>query len=341
MLQHLESLFKDVFHRVMGQTVDYVFPRITWQDSMDLYGCDKPDLRFGMPIRDVTELAKECSFTVFHKVAESGGKVRALNCKGCAETFTRTTIETLTDHAISCGAKGMAWILIHKDGEVNSILQKYFTKEQWLRLLKELDAENGDFILFCADRFPVVCRTLCALRLEVGDMLGLRRKEDYRFCFVTDFPQFEWSEDEKRWVATHHPFTMPYEEDMQYLFSDPGRVRSQAYDVVLNGTELGSGSVRIHRSDIQATMFRALGFTEESARERFGFLIDAFRYGTPPHAGFAFGLDRFVMLLLGAESLRDVIAFPKVRDASCLMTGAPGMVDDEQLEVLKLTAAAG
>ena len=172
-------------------------------------------------------------------------------------------------------------------------------------------------------------------------MLGLRPKDVYQFCFVTDFPQFEWSEDEQRWVATHHPFTMPYEEDMQYLFTDPGRVRSQAYDVVLNGTALGSGSVRIHRSDIQATMFRALGFTEESARERFGFLIDAFRYGTPPHAGFAFGLDRFVMLLLGAESLRDVIAFPKVRDASCLMTGAPGHVDDEQLEVLKLSTSAG
>jgi len=205
--------------------------------------------------------------------------------------------------------------------------------------LTALDAEDGDFILFCADKYDVVCRTLCGLRLEVGDMLGLRDKDDYQFCFVTDFPQFEWSEEEQRFMATHHPFTMPYEEDMQYLFTDPGRVRSQAYDVVLNGTELGSGSVRIHRSDIQATMFRALGFTEESARERFGFLIDAFQYGTPPHAGFAFGLDRFVMLLLGAESLRDVIAFPKVRDASCLMTSAPGTVDPEQLEVLKLGTA--
>ena len=340
-LQHLEKLFKTVFHDVMGRTVDYTFPRLTWQESMDWYGCDKPDLRFGMRIRDVTELASRCTFSVFRKVADQGGKVRALNCKGCGDKFTRTTIETLTDHAVSYGAKGMAWILIHESGEVNSILQKYFTKAQWQELLTALDAENGDFILFCADKFEVVCRTLCGLRLEVGDMLGLRPKDDYQFCFVTDFPEFEWSEDEQRWVATHHPFTMPYEEDMQYLFTDPGRVRSQAYDVVLNGTELGSGSIRIHRADVQATMFRALGFTEESARQRFGFLIDAFQYGTPPHGGFAFGLDRFVMLLLGADSLRDVIAFPKVRDASCLMTGAPDFVDAEQLEVLKLGVAAG
>ncbi len=340
-LVHLEKMFKAVFHDVTGRTVEYDFPRITWQDSMDLYGCDKPDLRFGMQIRDITPLAQRCSFSVFRKVADTGGKVRAINCKGCAEKFTRTTIETLTDHALGYGAKGMAWILIHENGEVNSILQKYFTKPQWQELLTALDAQDGDFILFCADKFDVVCRTLCGLRLEVGDMLGLRRKDDFQFCFVTDFPQFEWSEDEKRFVATHHPFTMPYEEDMQYLFTDPARVRSQAYDVVLNGTELGSGSIRIHRADIQATMFKALGFTEESARQRFGFLIDAFQYGTPPHGGFAFGLDRFVMLLLGADSLRDVIAFPKVRDASCLMTGAPDMVDPEQLKVLKLGVSAG
>lgn len=340
-LRHLEKLFKTVFHEVMGQTVDYAFPRLTWQEAMDRYGCDKPDLRFGLPIVDVTELAAECSFSVFRKVSDMGGKVRAINCKGCAEIFTRTTIEKLTDHALRYGAKGMAWILIHESDEINSILQKYFTDREWNALLDKLDAQNGDFILFCADKFETVCRTLCGLRLEVGDMLGLRRKDDFRFCFVTDFPEFEWSEEEKRWMATHHPFTMPYEEDLQYLFTEPGKVRSQAYDVVLNGTELGSGSIRIHRSDIQATMFKALGFDEETARQRFGFLIDAFRYGTPPHGGFAFGLDRFVMLLLGAESLRDVIAFPKVRDASCLMTGAPDFVDSEQLEVLQLGVAAG
>ena len=339
-LQHLERLFKSIFAQTMGREIDYTFPRMTWHEAMDNYGCDKPDMRFGMTIRDVTPLAAECSFSVFRRVADKGGKVRALNCKGCAEKFTRTTIETLTDHAIGYGAKGMAWILIHEDGEVNSILQKYFTKEQWRELLRQLDAEDGDFILFCADKFDVVCRTLCGLRLEVGDMLGLRDKQDFRFCFVTDFPEFEWSEEEGRYLAMHHPFTMPYEEDLPYLLTDPGRVRSQAYDVVLNGVELGSGSIRIHRPEVQALMFKALGFSEESARQRFGFLIDAFRYGTPPHGGFAFGLDRLVMLLLGADSLRDVIAFPKVRDASCLMTGAPDFVDAEQLEVLQLGTAA-
>lgn len=335
-LQHLERLFKSIFRDVMGREIGYDFPRLTWQESMDRYGCDKPDLRFGMEIRDVTDLAAECSFSVFRRVADEGGKVRALNCKGCAEKFTRTTIETLTDHALGYGAKGMAWILIHDSGEVNSILQKYFTKAQWQTLLTALDAKNGDFILFCADKFQTVCRTLCGLRLEVGDMLGLRDKQDYRFCFVTDFPEFEWSDEEQRYMAMHHPFTMPYEEDLPYLMTDPARVRSQAYDVVLNGIELGSGSIRIHRPDVQALMFRALGFTEETARARFGFMIDAFKYGTPPHGGFAFGLDRLVMQLLGADSLRDVIAFPKVRDASDLMTSAPDFVDAEQLEVLQL-----
>ena len=340
-LQHLERLFKSMFKEVMGREIDYTFPRLTWKESMDKYGCDKPDLRFGLTIRDVTDIAASCSFSVFRKVADQGGVVRAINCKGCAEKFTRSTVETLTDHALGYGAKGMAWILIHEDGEVNSILQKYFTKEQWKALLTALDAENGDFILFCADKFATVCRTLCGLRLEVGDMLGLRRKDDFRFCFVTDFPQFEWSEEEGRYLAMHHPFTMPYEEDLQYLLTDPGRVRSQSYDTVLNGVELGSGSIRIHRSDVQALMFKALGFSEEEAQERFGFLIGAFQYGTPPHGGFAFGLDRLVMLLLGADSLRDVIAFPKVKDASCLMTGAPDFVDPAQLEVLKLGVAAG
>lgn len=340
-LVHLEKLFKAVFREVMGRTVDEPFPRLTWREAMDQYGCDKPDLRFGLPIRDVTELAARCSFSVFRKAADAGGKVRAINCKGMAETLTRATIESLTDHALRCGAKGMAWILLRENGEVNSILQKYFTRAEWAELLARLDAQPGDFILFCADRFEVVCRTLCALRLEIGDMMGLRPKNDFRFCFVTEFPQFEWSEEEKRYVATHHPFTMPFEEDLPYLLTDPARVRSQAYDVVLNGTELGSGSIRIHRSDVQALMFKALGFTEESARARFGFLMEAFRYGTPPHGGFAFGLDRLVMLLLGADSLREVIAFPKVRDASDLMTGAPDYVDQEQLDVLRLGVDAG
>ena len=337
-LQHLEKLFHHIFRTVMGREIGYAFPRITWQESMDLYGCDKPDLRFGLPILDVTKLAGTCSFSVFRKAVDAGGKVRAINCKGCAEKFTRTTIEALTDCALKNGAKGMAWILLHENGEVNSILQKYFTPTQWNALLDALDAKPGDFILFCADKFEVVCRTLCALRLMVGDLLGLRHKDDFRFCFVTDFPQFEWSETEGRYMAAHHPFTMPREEDLPYLLTDPARVRSQSYDAVLNGMELGSGSIRIHRSDVQSLMFKALGFSEEAAQERFGFLLEAFRYGTPPHGGFAFGLDRLTMQLLGADSLRDVIAFPKVRDGSDLMTGAPCAVDPEQLEVLKLSA---
>ena len=279
--------------------------------------------------------------------AQSANPVDSRVAAGVSEELTQQFAtelnrdEKLAGIAEANGAKGMAWILIHDNGEINSILQKYFTPPQWQALLERLGAENGDFILFCADSFATVCRTLCGLRLEVGDMLGGRGKDDFRFCFVTDFPQFEWSEEEGRYLAMHHPFTMPYEEDLPYLLTDPGRVRSQSYDVVLNGVELGSGSIRIHRSDVQALMFKALGFSEEDARERFGFLIDAFRYGTPPHGGFAFGLDRLVMLLLGADSLRDVIAFPKVKDASCPMTGAPDFVDPAQLEVLKLGVAAG
>lgn len=335
-LEHLQRLFKHIFRETMGREITDAFPRLTWQEAMDRYGCDKPDLRFGMEIIDVTDIAAECRFTVFRRAADQGGLVRALNCKGCAEKFTRATIESLTERALRCGARGMAWILIHESGEVSSILQKYFTPAQWQQLLSALDAQLGDFILFCADQFATVCRTLCSLRLEVGDMLGLRRKDDFRFCIVTDFPQFEWSEEEGRYLAMHHPFTMPCEEDLPLLLTNPAKVRSQAYDVVLNGVELGSGSIRIHRSSVQQLMFRALGFTEEAARERFGFMIDAFQYGTPPHGGFAFGLDRLVMLLLGADSLRDVIAFPKVRDASDMMMNAPDFVDPAQLEVLQL-----
>lgn len=337
-LVHLEKLFKYIFKQVLDIDFKEPFPRMTWHEAMDKYGSDKPDIRFGLPIVDVTDIAKKCSFSVFKNAVKSGGIVRAINVKGQSD-FTRSTIEDLTDKAMKLGAKGMAWIAYRPDGEIYSILTKYFTEDEMKELLDRVDARPGDFILFSADKFDVVCRVLCGLRLTLGDMLSLRKKDDFKFLIVTDFPQFEWSEEQGRFLAMHHPFTMPYEEDIQYLFSDPARVRAQAYDVVLNGIELGSGSIRIHRQDIQQKMFEALGFSDEEIEDRFGFMVGAFKYGTPPHGGFAFGLDRIVMLMLGADSLREVIAFPKNKEASCLMTDAPNVVDKKQLEELSLIGA--
>ncbi len=338
--EHLEHLFKHIFKCCKGEELGYDFPRITWTEAMDKYGSDKPDIRFDLPIVDLTDLAAGCSFSVFRNVCDQGGVVRAVNAKGCAG-FSRTKIETLTKNAISYGAKGMAWIAYRPDGEVYSILTKYLDDGEIQDILSRMNAVPGDFILFCADQLNVVRKTLGNLRLDVADLLGLRDKHKYAFLFVTDFPQFEYSEEEKRWISTHHPFTMPYPEDIKYLRTDPGKVRAQAYDVVLNGIELGSGSIRIHRQDIQKLMFEALGFCDDEIEERFGFMVNAFRYGTPPHGGFAFGLDRFVMLMVGADSIRDVIAFPKIKDASCPMTDAPQPVDAEQLHVLGLDDPTG
>ena len=334
-LVHLEKLFKYIFKNSLDVDIDYAFPRITWKECMDKYGCDKPDLRFGLPIVDVTDIAAKSDFSVFKSVTKSGGVVRAINVCGKSD-FTRSQIEELTDKAVSCGAKGMAWIAVRPDGELYTILTKYFSDDVMKELLARVEAKPGDFILFCADKLATVRRVLGTLRNDLGTMLELKRKDDYKLLFVIDFPEFEYSEEEERYVAMHHPFTMPYPEDLQYLESDPERVRAQAYDVVLNGVELGSGSVRIHDRKIQQQMFKALGFTKEQTEERFGFMINAFRYGTPPHAGFAFGLDRLVMLMRGADSLRDVIAFPKTKDASCPMTEAPNVVDMKQLEELSL-----
>jgi len=335
-LQHLEETFCYLMKEMKGIDLPRPFRRMTWQEAMDCYGSDKPDLRFDLPIVDITELAGACGFTVFRSAVEQGGVVRAINVKGKAD-FTRSEIEELTKKALSLGAKGMAWIALRPDGEIYSVLTKYFDEAQMQQLLKQVQAKPGDFILFCADKLSTVRRTLGGLRLEIAALLGLCNEEDYQFLIVTDFPQFEYSEEEGRFLAMHHPFTMPYEEDIPYLISDPARVRAQAYDVVLNGIELGSGSIRIHRRDVQQKMFEALGFSEEEIGKRFGFFVDAFRYGTPPHGGFAFGLDRLVMLLCGAPSLRDVIAFPKTKEAACLMTGAPDVVDREQLETLSLS----
>lgn len=337
-LQTVEALLKSIYREMKGVTLTEPFQRITWTEAMDVYGSDKPDLRFDLPIVELTDIARDCSFAVFRKVCDEGGVVRAINVKGGA-SFTRTDIEALTEKALSYGAKGMAWILIRPDGSINSILEKYFKPDEFKAILDRMQAKAGDFILFCADKLNTVRKTLGGLRLDVADHFGYRNPEAFKFLIVTDFPQFEWSDEENRFLATHHPFTMPYEEDLQYLFTDPARVRAQAYDFVLNGVELGSGSVRIHKRDVQKLMFEALGFDDEQIERRFGFMVNAFRYGTPPHAGFAFGLDRLVMLLLGASSIREVIAFPKNKDAVCPMTEAPAKVDPKQLELLKLAFA--
>ena len=334
-LVHLEKMFKYIFKNALGVDIKYDFPRLTWRECMDKYGCDKPDLRFGLEITDVTDIAAKSDFSVFKSVTRSGGVVRAINVKGKSD-FTRSQIEELTDKAVSYGAKGMAWIAVRPDAQLYTILTKYFSEDVMKELLDRVAAKPGDFILFCADKLATVRKVLGALRNDLGTMLDLKKKDDFKLMFVIDFPEFEYSEEEGRYVAMHHPFTMPYPEDLEYLETDPERVRAQAYDVVLNGVELGSGSVRIHDRSVQKKMFKALGFTKEQTEERFGFMINAFRYGTPPHAGFAFGLDRLVMLMLGAESLRDVIAFPKTKDASCLMTEAPNVVDIKQLEELSL-----
>ncbi|MDR0929312.1 MAG: aspartate--tRNA ligase [Oscillospiraceae bacterium] len=342
-LTHLESLFQAIFADVMGQELGYTFPRMTWQTAMDRYGSDKPDIRFDLPIIDVTDIAAASDFGVFRGAAAQGGVVRAINAKGCAE-WPRTAIDALGEEAVRFGAKGMAWVGIRADGSLNTILTKYFTEEGMAALIARMEAKPGDLIIFGAGALNDVRKTLGLLRLSLGDQLGLRDKNRFAFLFVTDFPQFEYSEAEGRFLAMHHPFTMPYPEDLPYLITDPERVRAQAYDVVLNGIELGSGSIRIHDREVQRRMFEALGFAADEIERRFGFLLSAFRYGTPPHGGFAFGLDRLVMLLIGADSLREVIAFPKLRDGSCPMTGAPDNVDAAQLEALNLlrerTAAA-
>ena len=287
---------------------------------------------------DVSDIAGRASFSVFSEALKDGGVVRAINVRGAGASFSRSTIDLLTRQAVRLGARGMAWILYRENGEVNSILPKYFDPPVWRELEARMDTRPGDFILFCADGLDVARRVLGGLRLKCADLLGLTAPDDFQFALVTDFPMFEYKKDEKRYAAMHHPFTMPFLEDVELMQDDETKpqVRSQAYDVVLNGVELGSGSVRIHRADIQQKVFRALGFDKEEARERFGFLLDAFRFGTPPHAGFAFGVDRLCMLLLGASSLREVIAFPKTKDARCPLTGAPDYVDASQLEALKL-----
>ena len=330
-----ERMVARVCREAIGLEVTLSITRMTWQEAMNRFGSDKPDTRFGMELQDVSEVVRDCGFGVFTTALEAGGSVRGINVKGQAE-MPRKKIDALTEFAKGYGAKGLAYLSVMPDGSYKSSFAKFMTQEQLETLVKAMKGEAGDLLLFAADRLKTVWAVLGALRIEVAKQLELIDDSRFDFLWVTEFPQFEWSDEEERYVAMHHPFTMPVEEDLDLLETEPGRVRAKAYDIVLNGVELGGGSVRIFQSDVQERMFQALGFTKEKAHEQFGFLMDAFRYGVPPHAGLAIGLDRFVMLLVGAESIREVIAFPKVKDASCLMSEAPGGVDEKQLEELHL-----
>lgn len=330
-----ERLLQKIFKEVLDVDVELPIQRMTWQEAMDRFGSDKPDLRFGMELHDVSEVVKGCGFGVFTGALENGGSVRGINAKGQG-AMPRKKIDALVKFAKDFGAKGLAYLCINEDGTYKSSFAKFMTEEELDALVKAMDGEAGDLLLFAADKNKIVWDVLGNLRLEIARNLDLLDKNVYKFLWVTEFPEFEYSEEQGRYVAMHHPFTMPMEEDIPLLKTNPEKVRARAYDIVLNGTEIGGGSIRIHQDDVQETMFEALGFTKEKANEQFGFLINAFKYGVPPHAGLAYGLDRLIMLMAKQDSIRDVIAFPKVKDASCLMTDAPNVVDDKQLQELCL-----
>ena len=328
-----ERLLHKLFKEILNVEIPQPIPRMTWQEAMDRFGSDKPDLRFGMELKNVSEVVKDCEFVVFKNALENGGSVRGINAEGQGH-MPRKKIDALVEFAKGYGAKGLAYVAIQEDGSYKSSFAKFMTEEQMAALISAMDGKPGDLLLFAADKNKVVWDVLGNLRLEIARQLDLLKKDDYKFLWVTEFPLLEYSEEQGRFVAMHHPFTMPMDEDWHLIDSNPGAVRAKAYDIVLNGTEIGGGSVRIHQSDIQSKMFEVLGFTPEKAQEQFGFLLEAFKYGVPPHAGLAYGLDRVVMLMGGCDSIREVIAFPKVKDASCLMTEAPTPVDPKQLEEL-------
>ena len=334
-----ERLLAKVFKESIGVEVPLPIQRMTWKEAMERFGSDKPDIRFGMELKNVSDLVKDCEFVVFKGALENGGSVRGINVKGQG-AMPRKKIDALVDFAKGYGAKGLAYIAIQEDGSFKSSFAKFMKDEEMNALVQALEGEPGDLLLFAADRDKIVFSVLGALRCELADQLGLVQKDDFRFLWVTEFPVFEWSDEEERYTAMHHPFTMPMDEDLELLDTDMGKARAKAYDIVLNGVELGGGSVRIHQDDVQEKMFSLLGFSKEEAYDRFGFLLNAFKYGVPPHAGLAFGLDRMIMLMTGADSIRDVIAFPKVKDASCLMSNAPDVVDSKQLEELCLEVKA-
>ena len=333
-----ERLIQHICKEAIGLEVSLPIPRITWQDAMDRYGSDKPDTRFGMELTNVTDVVKGCGFSVFTSAIENGGSVRGINAKGQAE-MPRKKIDALVEFAKGYGAKGLAYLAVLPDGTYKSSFAKFMTEEELKALVEAMGGESGDLLLFAADKNKIVYSVLGALRLEVAKQMDIIDNDKFNFVWVTEFPLLEYSEEEDRYVAVHHPFTMPMEEDWQYIDTEPGKVRAKAYDIVLNGVELGGGSVRIHQNDVQEKMFEVIGLTKEEANDKFGFLLSAFKYGVPPHAGLAYGVDRFVMLLVKADSIREVIAFPKVKDASCLMTDAPNVVEQSQLDELSIAIA--
>ena len=330
-----ERLLKRLFKEILDIDIQLPIQRMTWQEAMDRFGSDKPDMRFGMELKNVSEVVKDCGFSVFTGALEAGGSVRGINAEGQA-AMPRKKIDALVQTAKDFGAKGLAYLAVNEDGTYKSSFAKFMENEELKKLVETMGGKPGDLLLFAADRDKVVYDVLGNIRLTLAESLGLLDKNEYKFLWVTEFPEFEYSEEQGRYLAMHHPFTMPFEEDIQYIGTAPEKVRARTYDIVLNGTELGGGSVRIHQDDIQETMLKALGFTEERAHEQFGFLLDAFKYGVPPHAGLAYGFDRLVMLMAGLNNIRDVIAFPKIKDASCLMTNAPDIVEDVQLEELRI-----
>ena len=330
-----EGLISSLFKSVLDVDIPTPIQRLTWQEAMDRFGSDKPDLRFGMELKNISDIVSDSGFSVFSTAVANGGSVRGIKVEGQA-VMPRKKIDALTEFVKTYEAKGLAYLAIDAEGNIKSSFAKFLEEDKLESIKERMGAKVGDLLLFVADKNSVVFAALGALRCEIASQLGLLKKDEFKFLWVTDFPLLEWSEEDERFKAVHHPFTMPVDEDLQYLDTDPGRVRAKAYDIVLNGTELGGGSVRIHQADIQRKMFEILGLSEETARERFGYLLEAFKYGVPPHAGLAYGLDRVVMLMVGADSIRDVIAFPKVKDASCLMTEAPDRVDEEQLKELHI-----
>ena len=330
-----EGLISSLFKSVLGVDIPLPIQRLTWQEAMDRFGSDKPDLRFGMELKNISDIVSDSRFSVFATAVANGGSVRGIKVEGQA-AMPRKKIDALTEFVKTYEAKGLAYLAIDAEGNIKSSFAKFLEADKLESIKERMEAKPGDLLLFVADKNSVVFAALGALRCEIASQLGLLKKDEFKFLWVTDFPLLEWSEEDERFKAVHHPFTMPVDEDLQYLDTDPGRLRAKAYDIVLNGTELGGGSVRIHQADIQRKMFDILGLSEETAKERFGYLLEAFKYGVPPHAGLAYGLDRVVMLMVGADSIRDVIAFPKVKDASCLMTQAPDRVDEEQLKELHI-----